>query len=208
MVEQLLADGEDPNHGSRYYEWTSLHFAVCIDNKQVLARLLSQPGINLEASCFDGGTPMHYAISHVNAFATDQLLKAGANTSDFADLVRTAALSDSYNRVPVLNLLLSLKPGAQESLKLLQAALFFGVERGHLDVVRCCLNTKSVPSEWKENALFRCWNAAALTLILENGVDPNCQEDDGDFPLHDVVRWWSVGAERGRSAVVETQGLA
>jgi len=79
MTKALIAAGMDPNtrtsHGNN-----ALMSATYQGNEELVAFLLSQPGIKLDKYDIDDGfTALMWAVKHGNTEIVDMLLKAGAN---------------------------------------------------------------------------------------------------------------------------------
>ena len=60
-VTVALEAGEDPNTSGGLLEWTCLMVAVRLEWDQVVAKLLSCPGINVNAKDMDNCTALHHA---------------------------------------------------------------------------------------------------------------------------------------------------
>jgi hypothetical protein len=73
----LLAAGVDPNATNRYS--TPLTSAAYRGNRDVVALLLAQPGINIDAQDVDGFTALTWAVGHGSLDIVDLLVQAGAN---------------------------------------------------------------------------------------------------------------------------------
>jgi ankyrin repeat protein len=76
MVKALLAAGVNPNATNRYS--TPLTSAAYRGNQEVVALLLSQPGIKVDARDVDGYTSLMWAAEQGSLDLVDLLMKAGA----------------------------------------------------------------------------------------------------------------------------------
>ncbi len=77
FVKALLSAGVDPNATNRYS--TPLTSAAYQDHRDVVALLLSQPGIKVDAQDVDGYTALMWAAEHGSMDLVDLLVSAGAN---------------------------------------------------------------------------------------------------------------------------------
>jgi ankyrin repeat protein len=78
FVKVLLAAGVDPNATNRYSN--ALCSAAYQDNLEVLALLLAQPRIKVDAPDVDGYTALMWAADHSSLDIVNLLIKAGAKT--------------------------------------------------------------------------------------------------------------------------------
>jgi uncharacterized protein len=77
IARVLLLAGVDPNAPNRYS--TPLISAAYQDNRELVAVLLSQPGIKFNAQDVDGYTALMWAADHDSLDLVHQLIRAGAN---------------------------------------------------------------------------------------------------------------------------------
>ena len=84
VVDQLLTAGAEVNTHDVYY-WTPLHRAVYEERIEVSKRLLSSPGIKVNARDDQGATALHHASKLGNLSLVRLLLSHGADP-DIADV--------------------------------------------------------------------------------------------------------------------------
>lgn len=77
MCKSLIESGVDPNTPGE--DINALSGATFREHQNVVALLLAQPKINIDATDLDGYTPLMWAIKHGSLDLVDMLLKAGAN---------------------------------------------------------------------------------------------------------------------------------
>ena len=79
MVKALVEAGVDPNTPGNGL--TALAGAIARENKELVAFLLSQPGITLNDPDIDGYTPLMLAVAKGSSELVDMLLRAGAKVN-------------------------------------------------------------------------------------------------------------------------------
>ena len=77
FAKALLAAGVNPNATNDYS--TPLTSAAYRENTDLVALLLAQPGIQVNATDVDGYTALMWAAEHASTSIVEMLLKAGAN---------------------------------------------------------------------------------------------------------------------------------
>jgi len=77
FAKALLAAGVNPNATNDYS--TPLTSAAYRENADLVALLLAQPGIQVNATDVDGYTALMWAAEHASTSIVEMLLKAGAN---------------------------------------------------------------------------------------------------------------------------------
>lgn len=87
LVQMMIEAGIDINKSQNGNNQTPLYYAVKNNNEPLVAMLLAQPGIRLEAKDGYNNTLMHFAVDHKNVKVISSLLAKGApytvkNSSD------------------------------------------------------------------------------------------------------------------------------
>ena len=78
FVKVLLSAGVNPN-ATNYFGGTPLTLAAYQGHRDLVALLLSQPGIKMDAQDVDGYTALMWAAQHGSPDLVDLLMRAGAN---------------------------------------------------------------------------------------------------------------------------------
>src|SRR5262249_33474306 len=125
FVKVLLAAGINPNATNTRYPDTPITSAVSAGHREVVALLLAQPGIKVDAQDQEGDTALMLAARHGSLDIVDLLLKAGANPNLATGIIPDAAntrfgctalmSAARYGYLDIVQLLL--KAGANPNLK-------------------------------------------------------------------------------------------
>ena len=162
IVEFLIVIGVDPNFkDNTVFGYTPLHRAV-LNKYPKIVKLLLEKGANPNIQNNFLETPLHIAVNKNNADIVELLLDNGA-----------------YINIPDRNTNTPVQIAVDENnVKLVQLLLAKGVPKG--------VDTKSSFNTLLNRAIGRN-HPKIVEFFLDNGADPNNQDNFGFTPLHKAV---------------------
>lgn len=169
---------------------TALHWAVELDNREMVALLVSS-GANVNIASDFGVTPLALACRNGNAAIVSMLLRAGANVNTPLRTGETPLMTAARTgRAEVVNVLLEADANlnAKEP-EAGQNALMWAIAEGHVDVVRTLIkhgaNVRDVSRRGFTPLLFAARNGDVETtrVLFAAGIDVNDASGDGTTAL-------------------------
>ncbi len=161
-----------------------LHVAIAADQID-MARLLLERGADPNARNADGRLPLHDCFELGRDGFKDVLLEGGAEP----DVCAAAA----YGMRDRLREILHRDPEMANDLRTGISPLGWSTYGGQMESARILLEHGAIvdrpPYDYEAWApASHIGSIAIARFLLENGAGPNCQNEDGDAPLHLVIK--------------------
>jgi ankyrin repeat protein len=161
-----------------------LHVAIAA-NQIEMARLLLRRGADPNRRNADGRLPLHDCFELGRDEIKDILLEGGA-----APDVCAAAAYGMHDR---LREILRLEPSLANDLSTGISPLGWSTYGGHLESARILLEHGAILDRPPYD--YKAWEPAAhigstdmTRFLLERGANPDCQDENGDAPLHKALK--------------------
>jgi len=213
-VEQLLAEGADPNEADRV-GWGPLRYAVPFAGLEVVSALLAA-GSDPDGRTVSGGTALHSAVSQATVPVVSALLSAGADPNARMESGRSplhsAAQYREENLLPVINSFLEAgaDPRASDDYGNTVLLLILRNPEVTASVVEALLQAGADPmarSRWGNTPLHiaaeRTDDVAIIEALLAAGADLRAENEDGDRPvdlawdIHGSEAYWRLVVPKG-----------
>jgi ankyrin repeat protein len=166
-----------------------IHLAVAEDQMEA-ARLLIERGADLNVRNSDGRTPLHDCFELSRDEFAQLLLAAGAKI----DVCAAAA----YGMQDRLREILSGAPEQANDLRTGISPLGWSAYGNQPESARILLEHGAVADRppydveaW--GPIAHVANTNVARVLLANGADPNCRDEDGDTPIHAAIKSRIVG---------------
>jgi uncharacterized protein len=169
------------------------------DSLTMLRHLLSE-GLNVDATCQDGDTPLHCAVINGSVAAVKLLLEHGADSS-IKDAFGYTALNSACDLGHTAIVKLLLQHGADITVTvevdetLGVTALMLSVQSGHTDVAKVLLakgaDVNAVDQQGCSALIYaaaaRSSCAESIKLLLQHGADPHVRSEINESALLTAV---------------------
>ncbi|MDE0105360.1 MAG: ankyrin repeat domain-containing protein [Bryobacterales bacterium] len=209
-VEQLLAEGADPNE-TELYGWGPLHFAVPLAGLEVVSALLAA-GADPEARTVSGATALHLGASQATVSVVSALLSGGADPNAREGEAGESALHyaaelQEEGLLPVVTSLLDAgaDPGSSNNYgntPLHRALVNPAVT---IPVVRALLDAGADPmarNQWESTPLHVAADVlddiGIIETLLAAGADVRAENENGNRPvdvawdIRGSAAWWRL----------------
>jgi uncharacterized protein len=207
-VDLLLGAGADPKAANEYGA-TPLYAAAANADPSITVKLMAA-GADPNARLLSGETPLMEAARQGNLATIQALLAGGADPkAQEANGGQNALMwAVSQHHADVVDELVKHGADVNAHSKTGFTALMFAAQQGDVDSARILLAAKANPNEvMPKSGATPLIIASAISqpevvsLLLDNGADPNVKDANGFTSLHHAVRDTDYGADPATKAI-------